>query len=69
MKIFMCVFAHFERNSLITVGVKNALNKDCKDELNTQFLSSLAFEVQLKLLKTMLKLPICNGLMFKSLYA
>jgi hypothetical protein len=49
--------------------VKNALNKDCKEELNTQFVSSLDFEVQLTLLKIMLKLSICRGLMFNSSYA
>jgi hypothetical protein len=43
----------------IIVGVKNALNKDCKEELNTQFVSSVVFQVQPKLLKIILKPPIC----------
>jgi hypothetical protein len=37
--------------SHITVGVKSVVNIDCKEELNTQFVSILDFEVQLKLLQ------------------
>jgi len=43
-----------------SLGVKQ-LSKDWKEELNTQFVSSLDFEGQLKLLKLMVKLPICKG--------
>ena len=43
MKTFMCLCI-LTITPYITGGVKNVLNKDCKEELNTQFVSSLDFE-------------------------